>query len=180
MSCVDTPTAMGTKGIRGTTSADAALLALWRLARTQASRWCPPGQSPDDIAQEVLLAYVRQRSTISSPRAWIALVARRIAAKHRAKASRAPQSGESEEARSSLPDIQIDLRRALRQLDPLSRKLLSWTARGDTHTEIAARLGCARRDVGTLVARARARAAKLSGGAFIIAVSKRRFRTTRT
>jgi DNA-directed RNA polymerase specialized sigma24 family protein len=137
---------------------------LWHLARREAARRCPCDLSPDDVAQEVLLAFVQQRTAVRNPRAWVTAVSRRIAVKLGTRNRRTlPQTVGADIVPASSSDLLIDLRRSLRRLDTRTLKLLSWSVRGETHLEIAGRLGCARADVGTLVSRARQRTATLAG-----------------
>lgn len=137
---------------------------LWHLARREAARGCPCGLSPDDVAQEVLLAFVQQRTAVRNPRAWVTFVTRRIAVKLDTRNQRTlPRTVAADITPASSTDLLIDLQRSLRRLDARTLKLLSWTVRGETHLEIAGRLGCARADIGTLVSRARQRAATLAG-----------------
>ena len=137
---------------------------LWHLARREAARRCPCDLSPDDVAQEVLLAFVQQRTAVRNPRAWVTSVTRRIAVKLDSRNRRTlPQTVGADIAPGSSTDLLIDLQRSLRRLDARTRKLLIWTVRGETHLEIAGRLGCARADIGTLVSRARQRTATLAG-----------------
>jgi len=137
---------------------------LWHLARREAARRCPCDLSPDDVAQEVLLAFVQQRTAVRNPRAWVTAVTRRMAVKLDTRNRRTlPQTIAADIAAGSSPDLLIDLQRSLRRLDTRTRKLLVWTVRGETHLEIAGRLRCARADIGTLVGRARHRTATLAG-----------------
>jgi DNA-directed RNA polymerase specialized sigma24 family protein len=143
---------------------DPLLKDLWLLARREATRRCSSDLSPDDVAQEVLMAFVQQRTAVRDPRAWVTSVTRRVAFKLDARNQRCvPSTVETDIAPPIPSNLRIDLRRALGQLDARTLKLLSWTIRGETHLEIAARLGCARRDIGTLVHRARQRTAALAG-----------------
>jgi DNA-directed RNA polymerase specialized sigma24 family protein len=137
---------------------------LWHLARREATRRCPCDLSPDDVAQEVLLAFVQQRAAVRNPRAWVTSVARRIAQKLDTRNQRTlPRTLNADIAPASSTDLLIDLHRSLRRLDARTLKLLSWTLRGETHLQIAGRLGCARADIGSLVSRARQRTATLAG-----------------
>ena len=137
---------------------------LWHLARREAARRCPCDLSPDDVAQEVLLAFVQQRTAVRNPRAWVTSVTRRITVKLDTRNRRTlPQTVGADIAPGSSTDLLIDLQRSLRRLDARTRKLLIWTVRGETHLEIAGRLGCARADIGTLVSRARQRSGHARG-----------------
>jgi DNA-directed RNA polymerase specialized sigma24 family protein len=143
---------------------DPLLKDLWLLARREATRRCSSDLSPDDVAQEVLMAFVQQRTAVRDPRAWVTSVTRRVAFKLDARNQRCvPSTVETDIAPPIPSNLRIDLRRALGQLDARTLKLLSWTMRGETHLEIAARLGCARGHIGTLVHRARQRTAALAG-----------------
>jgi DNA-directed RNA polymerase specialized sigma24 family protein len=143
---------------------DQLLKDLWHLARREARRRCQCALSPDDVAQEVLLAFVQQRTAIRDPHAWVTAVTRRIAVKLDVKNQRRyPSIARPDNAPASPATFHLDLGRALRHLDVRTLKLLRWTARGETHLEIAVRLGCARGDIGTLVHRARQRTATLAG-----------------
>jgi DNA-directed RNA polymerase specialized sigma24 family protein len=143
---------------------DPLLKDLWHLARREATRRCPCDLSPDDVAQEVLMAFVQQRTAVRDPRAWVTSVTRRVAFKLDARNQRRVVSTVETDIAPPIPsNLRIDLRRAMGQLDARTLKLLSWTMHGETHLEIAARLGCARGDIGTLVQRARQRTAALAG-----------------
>jgi DNA-directed RNA polymerase specialized sigma24 family protein len=137
---------------------------LWHLARREATRRCPCDLSPDDVAQEVLLAFVQQRTAVRNPRAWVTSVTRRMTLKLDTINQRTlPKTLGADIFPACSADLLIDLQRSFRRLDARTLRLLSWTLRGETHLQIAGRLGCGRADIGTLVSRARQRTAALAG-----------------
>lgn len=113
----------------------------------------------EDIAQEVLLAFVAKRRAIRDPVAWLRHVARVQFLKHlRGKYRRrerdtvslsAPEGGELDlRAREARGDVTIDLDRALARLpDELTTILLLTTRDGLSADEAAEREGISRGEV---------------------------------
>lgn len=118
-------------------------------------------QRPDaeDIVQETLLRLWVARANVQHPLPWMRVVLRRLA--------RDLRFGFSDDADpDSLPappacrDIALDLHKVAVLLPARQCQLLVYLASGMTHKEVARRMSCDTRDVGTMLRRAIAAAAK--------------------
>lgn len=130
------------------------------LARRFARHWCNPSDA-EDAAQDVLLRFIRQHERPRNDVTWFYVVTRRVC--HRMQVRVAAQR-EAEESygrslvRLDADNAALDVASVLRALRARDRTILQMVWSGIPAREIAARLGCKTRDVGQLVARARAKA----------------------
>lgn len=131
---------------------------LMRLAMQFARVRCTSVEDARDIAQDALLALVADPSAVRDPVSWLFVVTRRLAAKRRAQNRFRPLDGTlllglRSQSWADRPTAAALVRwlRTNRRLDTRDRRVLSLVAMGRTHAEIAARIGCSRRDVGQYI-----------------------------
>lgn len=116
-----------------------------------------------DLAQSVLMRLVQQGVEVVNVVAWTRTALIRLHARRARRRSKfEPLEEERMPSVSPAAEVRVWLKETLALLPERDRLLLSWATAGEAHREIAERLGCRTGDVGTMIARARARARKLS------------------
>ena len=123
-----------------------------------------PREDGEDIGQIVILRFLLSDREIPDPAAWGRSVARHEAAWTRKRASReVPWTEAFEGASQPWEELEREWRLAavLSAVEDRDRGLLGPALAGAKHGEVAARLGVAERDVGTMLRRASRRASSV-------------------
>ena len=116
-----------------------------------------------DLAQSVLACLVERGTAVVNVLAWARTALVRFHWKAlRRQASTGPLVDAGALSVAPVAEPRVLLNQTLEQLSERDRRLLGWSYEGLTHREIAEQLGCRTGDVGTMLARARARARGLS------------------
>jgi RNA polymerase sigma factor (sigma-70 family) len=125
--------------------------------------WSRRPEDACDVAQDALLRLITKRTEVRDPIPWLFVVTRRLASKRLHSERQFPvqylvSEPRSEPRTNRSHDLGDALRFLLREtrLGARDRRILVLVALGFTHSEIASRLGCHRRDVGQYVSRAMA------------------------
>lgn len=119
-------------------------------------------QFAQDLAQSVLARLILCRNRVQNVGAWLRVALRHLAFAERKR--RAAHGAEVPAEEWNLPavepdcDLHLHVREVLGALPPREAKILTMAARGASHCEIAELIGCRTRDVGSLLARAQAKA----------------------
>jgi len=116
-----------------------------------------------DLAQSVLKCLVERGAEVVNVVAWARKALLRLHAKTvRRQAGTEPLVEETTLSVAPAAEFRAQLLEILALLPERDRLLLSWSAQGLVHREIAGRLGCRTGDIGTMLGRARNRARSLS------------------
>ena len=134
-----------------------------------ALRWCASPADAQDIAQDALIRLLRQKRLPDNATAWLFVVTRRLSHRRTLRdrtRAQAESAFASERGSPALirADVAVDAAAVLARLSPKQRRLLIYVAEGWVTRDIAAILGCAPGNIGTMVARARTKARRISRG----------------
>ena len=139
--------------------------ALLACARRLARRWCPASADGDDVAQEAVMGLLGAGDRPRNARAWLAVVTRRLCNRHRlrdlARGSAESVYAVAKTSQTAAYEVIFDLYRVLEKLGERDRRLIERIIEGRNTAEIADEFGCASRDVGQMVARARRKARRV-------------------
>lgn len=142
---------------------------LLQVAARMAVRWCPSQVDAQDVAQDAVMRLLTQKQLPENVVTWLFVVTRRLAHRRTLRErSRAEAESAFADERdwSAQIDQTLDVESVLARLKPTQRTLLLYVAEGWGTRDIAHVLGCAPGNVGTMVARARAKARQISSGRF--------------